>query len=387
MILNGDDRDRRPGFHLVTTVTHGVETYLAGQPRRLNERFAVTVVSSPGEGLEHVQRQEGVHTVPVSMTRRITPARDAVALMRLYGVFRRARPAIVQTYSPKAGLLGMLAARLAGVPVRVHGIIGLPLMEAGGGRALVMRAAERLTYASATHLTCNSAGLRSWIHGRLSKRPIDVIGRGSINGVDTRALAPATMVEKSSARDAIGVLDDGCVFVFVGRLVRDKGIGELLEAFVAVHEVDPRSRLVLVGDYEDGSVLSTVRHLIETHPGVIRTGWRKEVRPLYAAADVLVLPSYREGMPNVVLEAGAMALPVVATDINGSNEVIADGENGLLVPPKDSRSLAAAMIRVLDADLRQAMSLRSRAVILADFDHERFCGQLSAFYGNLLGRG
>lgn len=377
-------RTDKPGLHLVTTVTHGVETYLAGQPRRLNERFDVTVVSSPGSGLRRVQGQEGVDTVSVPMTRKITPVHDAVAMIQLYQLFRRTRPAIVQTYSPKAGLVGMIAARLAGVPVRVHGIIGLPLMEAAGVKALVLRATERLTYANATRLTCNSAGLRSWIYARLSKRHIDVIGRGSVNGVDTSVLAPATAAERTSARHALGIFDDGCVFVFVGRLVRDKGVGELVEAFLLVYATDRRSRLLLVGDYEDGSISSHARHLINTHPGVIKTGWQREVRPLYAAGDVLVLPSYREGMPNVVLEAGAMALPVVATDINGSNEVITDGQNGLLVPVKDAQSLAVAMSRVLNPEVRRAMGLRSRAVIEADFDHQMFCSQLSDYYADLL---
>lgn len=374
----------RPGLHLVTTVSHGVETYLAGQPRRLQERFDVTLVCSPSAGLQQAASREGVGVAGVPMTRRITPLQDALSLYRLYRLFRRRRPAIVQTYSPKAGLVGMAAARLARVPVRVHGIIGLPLTEAAGLRARVLRLTERLTYANATRLTCNSTGLRRWVHAHLSRRPIDVIGRGSVNGVDTALLRPATAAERQAARADLGLVDAGCVFVFLGRLVRDKGVAELVEAFAAVHAEDPSSRLLLVGDYDDDSLPAATRAALADHPGIRHVGWRSDVRAMYAAADVLVLPSYREGMPNVVLEAAAMALPVVATDINGSNEIVVHGASGLLVPVKDADRLAAALRQLLAAPDRTAMGARGRSVVEADFDHVTFCGRLADYYDQLL---
>lgn len=374
----------RPGLHLVTTVSHGVETYLAGQPRRLQERFDVTLVCSPSSGLRQSGRREGVAVAAVPMTRRITPLRDALALLRLVRLFRRARPAIVQTYSPKAGLVGMAAARLARVPVRVHGIIGLPLMETSGLRARVLRLTERLTYLNATRLTCNSAGLRGWVQQHLSARPVDVIGAGSVNGVDTTLLRPATAAEREAARADLGLTGAGCVFVFLGRLVRDKGVSELVDAFEAVHAADPACRLLLVGDYDDDTLPAATRSRMADHPGIQHVGWRSDVRSMYAAADVLVLPSYREGMPNVVLEAAAMALPVVATDINGSNEVVVDGVSGLLVPVKDSTRLAAAMRQLLAAPDRAAMGQRGRSLVEAQFDHVTFCRRLADYYDELL---
>lgn len=363
-----------------------METYLVGQPSRLGERFDVTLVSSPSPGLREAGRREGVRVVGVPMTRRITPAQDARAMLRLYRHFRRYRPAVVQTYSPKAGLIGMTAARMARVPVRVHGIIGLPLMETRGVRARVLRLAERLTYTSATRLICNSVGLRTWVNSNLSERRIDVIGCGSVNGVDTVALRPASESERHSARLGLGFEEQDCVFVFLGRLVRDKGVVELIDAFRAVHALDPRSRLLLVGDYEDESLPRPVRDSIASHPAILHVGWRQDVRSMYAAADVLVLPSYREGMPNVVLEAAAMALPVVATDINGSNEVVVHGENGLLVAAKDADGLAAAMHRLLAAPDRRRMGSCGRSRVMADFDHATFCAHLSDYYDQLLGR-
>lgn len=374
----------RPKLYLVTTVSHGLETYLAGQPRLLSRSFDVTLVSSPSAGLDRVGLAEGVVTKAVPMTRTITPRQDLRALIGLYRLFRRDRPAIVQTYSPKAGLLGMAAARAARVPVRVHGIIGLPLMEAVGWRARLLRLTERLTYLNATRLTCNSVGLRSWMQQVLTRRPVHVIGRGSVNGVDLQALQPPSEDERRAARQALGLTEGHCVYAFFGRLVRDKGVVELVEAFAALHERHPDCRLLLVGEQEDGSLPPETLRMIEQHPAVLSLGWRREVREVYDATDVLVLPSYREGMPNVILEAAAMALPVIATDINGSNELVTDGRNGILVPVRDAAALAAAMAELLSATLRQRMGRSGREVVEADFEQEDFCDRLAGFYDQLL---
>jgi glycosyltransferase involved in cell wall biosynthesis len=319
------------------------------------------------------------------MTREITPLRDAHSLLLLYRFFHRARPDLVQTYSPKAGLLGMIAAWLARVPVRVHGIVGLPLMECSGPRLWLLRLIERLTYAAATQLTCNSLGLREWIYRNLSKRPIEVIGRGSINGVDTDALTPANKSERSQAREALGITDGECVFTFVGRLVCDKGVRELFQAFAVLHARHPSTKLLLVGDFDEHDPLpASVRVAIAAHPGVIQYGWVDQVRAMYAVADVVVLPSYREGMPNVILEAGSMGLPVIATDINGSNEIVISGENGLLVPAKDGQQLAKAMEALISPALRRDMGTRGRQIIERDFRQNDFCDRLSAYYSTLL---
>lgn len=368
----------RTGLHLVITVSHGFETYLAGQPQWLARRFDVTLISAPSAGLEAAGRAEGVRTRAVPMTRTISPARDVGALLRLYRIFRRDRPALVQSYSPKAGLLAMVAAWAAQVPVRVHGIIGMPLMEAGGVRARLLRWTERLTYVFATHLTCNSASLRDWIEIQLSRRRIEVIGHGSINGVDTGRLRPPTEVERRRARAELGLDADACVFAFVGRVARDKGVAELCDAFAALPAGGP-AQLLIVGGDED-SLAAELHDRFATHPDVIRVGWRTDVRPAYWAADVLVLPSYREGMPNVLLEAAATGLPLVATDIGGCNEIIRHGENGLLVPVKDSAALAAAMDKLREPAPRLAMGARGRQRVVRDYDHETFCRQLLSQY-------
>lgn len=365
----------KPRLHVVATVSHPFETYLAGQAKQLAENFEVTLVSAPSSGLFSAGRIEGARTHAVPMTRSISPARDLVALLRLFWLFRRDRPSLVQSYSPKAGLLAMTAATVARVPVRVHGIVGMPLMEATGVRAQVLRWTESLTYALATHLTCNSVVLRDWIRANLTRRRISVIGNGSINGVDTERLRPPTTVEREQARQQLGLQPRSCVFAFVGRLVEDKGVVELIDAFTALRPGDP-VQLLLVGDQEDESLPTRLLRQMESDPRIVRIGWRRDVRPAYWAADVVVLPSYREGLPNVLLEASAVGLPLVATNINGCNEVVRQGENGLLVPVRDVDALAAALEQMRDSRCRREMGSRGRERVVRDFDHRAFCAQL-----------
>lgn len=371
-------------LHLVLTVSRGFETYLADQPRRLSRDFDVTLIASPGPGLDQVGAAEGVRVRGVSMTRSISPWRDLRALVALFVIFRRDCPVIIQSYSPKAGLLAMVAGWAARVPVRVHGIIGMPLIEAHGVRAAILVCAERLTYAFATHLTCNSEVLRGWVYDHLSRRPIDVVGNGSVNGVDTTTFRPPRDDERREAREHLGLHSDNVVFAFVGRLVPDKGITELISAFSKLPSDCP-TQLLLVGD-DDGQRRRDVMDLIAVTPGVLHAGWHSDVRAAYWAADVLVLPSYREGMPNVLLEAGATGLPVIATDINGCNEVVVDGVNGILVPVRDVKALSAAMSQLCDARRREDMGSRSREPVVANFEHVAFCNEIALRYQGWLAR-
>lgn len=374
----------RPRLHLVTTVPLSLATLLHGQPRALAEHFDVHLVTADGPLVDRVLRQEGLPIRIVPMTRQITPRSDAAALAALTAFFGRERPDIVQTYTPKAGLIGMLAARAACVPHRIHGIVGMPLMEATGRRAAILTATERLTYACATDLTSNSTGLRTWVHDHLTRKPITVIGHGSINGVDTAAWRRRMSdAERDAHRATIDIDPDDVVFLFVGRIVRDKGVEELVEAFDAVHRVHPHAKLLMVGDFEPDldPVNAATAHALDHHPGIRRTGFAHDVRPWASIADVFVLPSYREGLPNSLIEAGSMGLPSIATDINGCNEVIVPGENGVLVPVRDGGRLRDEMQRMIDDPLHFAkLRAASRPSIVRRFDQRWFHGELVKYY-------
>jgi glycosyltransferase involved in cell wall biosynthesis len=322
------------------------------------------------------------------MTRAITPAADLVALAKLFRLFRATRPSLVQTYTPKAGLLATTAAAFARVPIRVHGIVGLPLLEAVGMRRLVLAVVERLTYSMATDLICNSSGLRDWLRQNLTRRTIRVIGSGSINGVDLAKFTPPSAAERQAMRRAIGIEGREVVFMFLGRLVRDKGVAELLDAYERLRKDRPEARLVLVGDQEpelDPLPPETIVQL-SSLPGVKVVGWTTDVRSYLAAADVFVLPSYREGLPNALLEASAMGIPSIASDINGCNEVVERGKSGLLVRPKDVRELLQAMERLCETGQRASLGRAARRRAERMFEQIEFHRHLVDFYRELLDR-
>jgi len=371
---------------IVTTVPISLALLLKGQPRQLAHTYEVELVTGDGPELDQVRQQEGlpVHVVPFA--RAVTPATDLGVLRKLAATCGRFRPHLVQTYTPKAGLLGMAAARFARVPVRVHGIVGMPLMEAGGARRALLLATERATYANATHLTANSRGLRTWVRAHLAAHPIRVIGEGSINGVDCAWFAPDGPEERSAWRRAHRIPEDAFVFVYVGRLVKDKGVAELLHAFTRVHDAVPRAVLVVVGTRDPTDPLSAADDAeLHAHPAIRAIGFQADVRHALGASDVFVLPSYREGMPNSLLEAGAMGLPAIATSIPGCEEVVIAGETGLLVPPKDEVALADAM-RGLATDANRTAGLRaaSRPSIVARYEQQAFWASLGAYYDEIL---
>lgn len=375
----------KPRLCLIVTVPMSLATLLEGQPRALAEEFDVTVVCGPGSDdlLSRVHDQEGLVPHQVNLTRKITPGNDLRAIAELVAYLRRVKPDVVQTYTPKAGLVGMLAARIARVPVRVHGVVGMPLMEATGRKAQLLQLTEKLTYANATHLTCNSTKLRDWIWANLTSRPITVVGNGSINGVDVEKFSDTeTKAAKKARRAELGIGARDRVFLFVGRIVRDKGIEELVTAFTRIAEDTPNAKLLLVGDYEPelDPVSPPVDDAIRNHPGIVKTGFVNDVRKFMAISDVFVLPSYREGLPNSLIEAGSMGLPSIATDINGCNEVIVPGENGVLVPAKNTDALEAAMRDLLETKTRNALAKKSRPSIVARFSQDYFWPELLATY-------
>ncbi len=370
---------------IVTTVSESLYSLLQGQPKYLNQNFVVTIISSPSSQLVSTANREQVSWKSIKLTRTIAPIQDLLSLWKMFLLLRKNRPDIIQSYTPKAGLITMTAARLAGVPVRIHGIVGMPLMEARGIRRSLMKFAEKLTYLNATALTCNSFGLRDYVNAHLTKRPIVVIGTGSINGVDVEFFAPD--LHCAGIRAELGIADSSTVFVYVGRLVPDKGIVELVKAFTELALIESEIELLLVGDeeHELTPLPEMTRDLIAKSTRIHKLGWQDDVRPFMSDADVFVLPSYREGLPNSVLEAGAMALPSIVTDINGCNEVVEDGANGIIVPPKDFVALKDAMMFFLESKkAATAMGQFARDRVIESFEQNHFWHQLADFYQSQL---
>jgi glycosyltransferase involved in cell wall biosynthesis len=361
----------------MTTVPISLKVLLRQQLRFMTDHYNVLAISTPEKELEQVATAEGVRTAPVRMTRSITPLKDLKALWQLYKLFKKERPLIVHTHTPKAGLLGMLAGRLAGVPIRLHTVAGLPLMETRGAKRVILEWVEQVTYWCAHKVYPNSKNLEQFIvQSRLcNSQKLKVLGNGSSNGINTDFFILSNDIQNEAAiiKQKLGMLESDFVFVFIGRLVKDKGIQELVEAFTAIHQRYPQAKLLLVGPYEQAldPLPETTIKTIQTHPSIIQVDFQQDVRPYLAMSQVLAFPSYREGFPNVPMQAGCMSLPAIVTDINGCNEIIQEGKNGLIVPVKDSNALESSMERLLvDKELYLQLKANARSMITERFDQK-----------------
>ncbi len=379
----------------ITTIPLSLKYLLGGQLGYMNQYFEVTAISSPGIELDELS-SEGVSIRRVNMTRKITPLQDVKALMELYRIFKAIKPDIVHTHTPKAGLLGMLAAWMARVPIRLHTVAGLPLMERKGVERSMLEGIEKFTYSLAHKVYPNSQGLKNFILQKKMAEPtkVEVLANGSSNGINTQFFKVNDEIEKEghSLKNLLKVKEGEIIFLFVGRLVADKGINELIKAFDSLSRKYPTSRLILVGSMEEDldPISDESLMMLKRNTRIIQTGFKKDIRPYLHLSNIFVLPTYREGFPNVVLQAGCFHLPSIVTDINGCNEIIEDGLNGLIIPPKSTERLQEAMIKLLEqTELRAQMASQARAMILRKYEqkvvwdclideYKQFCSQKAA---------
>jgi len=318
-----------------STIPMSLDIFCRGTLQALQKKYEVLALSSPGPELTTIAQREGVRTIAVPMERQIALCKDIVALVRLIRVFRHERPTAVHSITPKAGLLCMLAAWLTRVPVRIHMFTGLIWPTATGVKRALLIATERLTIFCATHVIAEGEGVKTDLN-TITKKQIDVLGYGNIRGIDLDYYQPLERNWTTSNH-----------FLYIGRIVNDKGIRELITAFTSYYASDPTAQLTMVGTMEQANGISDdLQQTILTHPGIHFMGQQSDVRPFYQTANCLILPSYREGFPNVVLEAGAMALPCIVTDINGSKEIVVNEQTGLIVPSHDSQALLKAIQQI-----------------------------------------
>ena len=351
-----------------------------------DEGYEVIALSSPDGDLAELGRREKVRTIGVSMERHVSPLKDLISLIRLIRVMRKERPVMVHSMTPKAGLLCMMAAWIAHVPIRVHTFTGLVWPTQTGLSRKILMLTDRITCFCATHIIPEGEGVKHDLSSCITDKPMRVLGYGNVRGVDLnywkRSGGTRTEGWLSERREK----KEPFTFVFVGRIGRDKGINELVNAFFRLNKNYPDTRLLLVGPAEDDldPVLPETQMAIEKEESIISVGSQKDVRPYYEASDALVFPSYREGFPNVVLEAGAMELPCIVTDINGSREIIEEGVNGVIVPPRDESALYEAMEdMVTHPEKVSKMSAKSRPMIAARYEQSFVRMNLKHFYSEL----
>ena len=401
--------------------------FVAGMLPDLMKKYEVVLLSSPGPEMDEAHERYGVRTIEVPMERHISLMRDLVSLWQLIKVFWKERPDMVHSMTPKAGLLCMVAGWLTRVPVRVHTFTGLVFPTATGLQRRILMATDALTCFCATHVIPEGEGVKNdLLNNGITRKPLKVLGYGNVRGIDLDKFSVLS-VECSKKCSVLSVecSDDEktqnselktFTFLFVGRIVRDKGMNELMAAFDMLSKKYPQARLVLVGPYEDSldPVSDETRRIIKDNPAIEAVGTKRgdDLLAYYAAADCFVFPSYREGFPNTVIEAGAMGLPCIVTDINGSREIIVNGngnvngnetlryenetlryengsvvvkDNGLIIPSKDAEALYLAMeMMMTDEEMRQGMASRARQMIADRFEQGFVRRCLYDFYDEIL---
>lgn len=372
-----------------STVAISLDVLLKGQLAFLNNHFEVIAVSGQDKHLENVNKREKVKTITIDMQRNISPLKDIKSLIQLYRLFKKEKPAIVHSITPKAGLLSMLAAKFAGVPVRVHMFTGLIFPTKKGLMKKLLIQMDKLLCWAATSVYPEGKGVKKdLVKYKITNKPLRIIANGNVNGIDTSYFDPQLFDDnfKNELREKLGISKEDFVFIFVGRLVGDKGINELVEAFSNLKFKIQNSKLLLVGPLEtelDPLKDETLKE-IESNTNIISVGYQNDVRPYLAISDALVFPSYREGFPNVVMQAGAMGLPSIVSNINGCNEIIKEGKNGLIIPSKNIEGLQNAMQDIInDKKLYQYLQKNARPMICNRYEQKLVWEALLEEYGRL----
>lgn len=377
---------------ILRVVTSSISFKLIDGQAQFMQQQGYQVITASGGPFpkDGIPQLNGVRFVPQPhLVRPISIREDLLALRDMIRLIRKERPDIIHSHTPKAGLMGMLAGWLCHVPIRIHTVAGLPLLVHSGFKRKILNLVERITYRCATSVYPNSHKLRDTIISLKLASPdkLRVIGDGSSNGINVQHFCKELLAEElvDPIRKQLG---GSFTFIFVGRIVRDKGICELVEAFTRLQQEHPDARLLLVGDFEQelDPLPEEVYHTIQSHPAIYCAGWQDDVRPWFAAADALAFPSYREGFPNVVMQAGAMGLPCVVSDINGCNEIIIEGENGLIIPSHDAPALYQAMKRMMeDKALYMHCQQNARPLIASRYKQEDVWQATLEMYRSLTG--
>ena len=388
----------------ITTVSGSLSGLLKGQLRFLNQYYEVVGVASDTGSLKEVEKREGIRVINLPMERSINLQKDLVSLMGMIKIIRREKPFIVHANTPKGSLLAMIASWWCRVPIRIYTVTGLRFETAFGNfrRLLVMM--EKITCACATKVIPEGEGVKNTlIKNRITKKPLRKILNGNINGIDTTYFDPALYTEndKRLLQNELHIGKTDFVFIHVGRLVKDKGINELVAAFSKLktdrnQSIDkdvstfnlssPIPKLILVGRLEQelDPLNSETLEKMRNDADIISVGYQDDVRPYFAISDVLAFPSYREGFPNVVMQAGAMGLPSIVTDINGCNEIIIEGKNGIIIPPKNKEALSEAMKYMIEHPTeRRKMAEAARPLIASRYEQQAVWNALLEEYRSL----
>lgn len=372
--MNTNTPFRNKLFRVITSAISF--TLIEGQLRYLSENGleVIGVSGPPEEQAKLAAEREGIKTKMIHpLVRPISLQNDFKALLQLIKVIRQEKPDIVHANTPKASLLSMLAAWWCDVPHRIYTVTGLRFETATGLFRWLLITMERITCTCATKVVPEGEGVKkTLIKEGITKKPLQKLHNGNINGIDIEYFSPNKIIS-SEAEEIKKKIGGTFTFVFVGRLVKDKGIVELVDSFKQLNSEFPETRLLLVGPRED-ELDPLPKHTLNeifTNHNIYSAGYQNDVRPWLMASDALAFGSYREGFPNVVIQAGAMGLPSVVTDINGCNEIIKEGVNGYIVPKQDTEALYTGMKRLYTDQAKTGeMAGVAREMIASRYDQK-----------------
>jgi len=319
---------QKPKLIRVTTVPISLKLLITGQMKFMSESgFEVIAVSADGKEIEEVKQNEGCTHITINLSRKITPFNDLKSLWQMYKLFKNQKPDIVHTHTPKAGLIGMLAAKMAGVKTRIHTVAGMPLMVYEGTMKKILIAVEKLTYWACTDVWPNSYSLNNYIleNKFTEKSKIKIINKGSSNGIDLSRFSIESLNQEklNTIKNEINYNSNEKIVVLIGRMVKDKGVEELVEAFKVLQSENIEFKLLLIGPFEHDldPLNKEIAEEIENNPKIQHINWSDDVEYYMHLSYLLIHPSYREGFPNVLLQAGAMKCPVLCSEIPGNVDV------------------------------------------------------------------
>jgi glycosyltransferase involved in cell wall biosynthesis len=376
----------------ITTVPMALRYLLPGQMKFMQQNgLDILMISADGKELVEVIANEQCRHIMVPMTRKMTPFRDLQCLFQLIRIFKKEKPDIVHSHTPKAGLLGMLAAKICGVKIRIHTVAGMPLMVESGFKFLLLKFIEKLTYRAANHVWPNSNSLNNYIieHQFTSPAKLHIIGRGSTNGIDCNRFNKTSLDENklSEIKQNISYSPQFVYLLCIGRLVKDKGIVELVNVFLSLHKKIPALRLILVGDYEQelDPLPAGIIKEVQTNKNIIHIKWTQQVEYFMHIANCFVFPSHREGFPNVLLQAGAMELPVICSRIAGNVDIVTDKQTGLIFETADELQMEQQIeYAISNPVVMQAMAARLSQIIKKYYQRENIWQNILFEYKSLL---
>jgi len=375
----------------ITTVPISLKVLLKGQLNFMHQNgFKVIAISANGAEVEDLKIQENCNHIAIPLTRNINPLADLVSIIRLFFLFKRIKPTIVHSHTPKAGFVGMIAAYLARVPIRLHTIAGLPWSVEKGLKKSILKTVEKCTLFFSLKVYVNSKNLLHYLKSENIKNcKINLLGNGTSNGIDANYFFNTIEIKHQVQQLLIenNVIPNSFIWLFVGRVVKDKGLQELIEAFVKIQEKFPDDLLWVVGSEEPDldPIDEAYKNILHSNKSIKLFGFQKDVRPFYSAANMLVFPSYREGFPNVPMQAALMDCGLILSNINGCNEIVSHQISGLLVQPKSGKDLLQKMLFAREnGELIHQYKLQTKQHILSNFNQDVVWKNLLNEYKNLI---